>query len=203
MTKVTSFIKTIKSKVMDRNGSLPQPGLYHYEFNEDGAQSRIHLRIDPDGNGLLLVNASRIIHLNPTAAHMAYFILQKNDRNQARSYLTKAYEVPQAQVYNDYTQIADKINELIKPNGACPIHDLDVDILPPFSSKPSAPYRMDLAVTYRCNNDCAHCYNARPRDFPALSTSDWYSILDKVWEIGIPHVVFTGGEPTLRKDLPE
>jgi radical SAM protein with 4Fe4S-binding SPASM domain len=188
---------------MDKNSSLPQPGLFHYEIDDDGVQSRILLRIEPDGKGLLLVNASRIIHLNPTAALMAYYILQKIDRDRAIGYITKEYKVPQAQVLSDYTQTTDKINELIKPNGACPIHDLDVDILPPFSSKPSAPYRMDLAITYRCNNDCAHCYNARPRNYPELSTTDWFNILDILWEIGIPHVVFTGGEPTLRKDLPE
>jgi radical SAM protein with 4Fe4S-binding SPASM domain len=62
---------------------------------------------------------------------------------------------------------------------------------------------MDLALTYRCNNACAHCYNGRPRHYPEISTSDWYQILDKLWEIGIPHVVFTGGEPTLRQDLAE
>jgi len=28
-------------------------------------------------------------------------------------------------------------------------------------------------------------------------------ILDKLWELGVPHVVFTGGEATLRNDLPE
>ena len=27
--------------------------------------------------------------------------------------------------------------------------------------------------------------------------------LDHLWAIGIPHIVFTGGEPTLREDLPE
>jgi MoaA/NifB/PqqE/SkfB family radical SAM enzyme len=62
---------------------------------------------------------------------------------------------------------------------------------------------MDLAITYRCNNDCAHCYNARSRDYPELSTEKWYQILDRLWAIGIPHIVFTGGEPTLRADLPE
>jgi len=62
---------------------------------------------------------------------------------------------------------------------------------------------MDLALTYRCNNDCTHCYNARPRDYPELSTERWKQIIDKVWAIGIPHIVFTGGEPTLREDLPE
>ena len=36
-----------------------------------------------------------------------------------------------------------------------------------------------------------------------LSTRDWMRILDKAWELGIPHIIFTGGEPTLRADLPE
>ena len=62
---------------------------------------------------------------------------------------------------------------------------------------------MDLALTYRCNNSCAHCYNARSRNFPELKTQDWIEIIDRLWEIRIPHIVFTGGEPTLREDLPE
>jgi radical SAM protein with 4Fe4S-binding SPASM domain len=62
---------------------------------------------------------------------------------------------------------------------------------------------MDLALTYRCNNDCAHCYNARPRDWQEISTAQWKTILDHLWQVGIPHVVFTGGEPTLRDDLPD
>ena len=36
-----------------------------------------------------------------------------------------------------------------------------------------------------------------------LTTEEWKSILDKAWQAGIPHIVFTGGEPTLRDDLPE
>lgn len=62
---------------------------------------------------------------------------------------------------------------------------------------------MDLALTYRCNNDCSHCYNVSDRQDPELSTDQWKSVLDQLWTIGIPHIVFTGGEPTLRDDLPE
>jgi len=36
-----------------------------------------------------------------------------------------------------------------------------------------------------------------------LSTCDWKLVLDKAWEMGVPHIIFTGGEPTLREDLPE
>ena len=28
-------------------------------------------------------------------------------------------------------------------------------------------------------------------------------IIDQLWALGVPHIVFTGGEPTLRADLPE
>jgi len=61
---------------------------------------------------------------------------------------------------------------------------------------------MDLALTYRCQNDCAHCYNARPRSYPEQPTEFWLRVIDRLWELGIPHIVFTGGEPTLREDLP-
>jgi radical SAM protein with 4Fe4S-binding SPASM domain len=134
---------------------------------------------------------------------MSYFILQKTPQDVAIKALRKAFDANKDLLIVDYTQTSDKIHELIRPDGACPIHELDLEVTRPFSARPSAPYRMDLAITYRCNNDCTHCYNARSRDYPELSTEKWYQILDRLWAIGIPHIVFTGGEPTLRKDLPE
>ncbi|MFM8322364.1 MAG: radical SAM/SPASM domain-containing protein, partial [Chloroflexota bacterium] len=32
---------------------------------------------------------------------------------------------------------------------------------------------------------------------------EWRQVLEKAWAAGIPHVIFTGGEATLRVDLPE
>jgi len=179
------------------------PLLYHYEKQREGEKSRIHLRIDHDGSGLILINANRVLHLNPTAAFMARLILEEKPHDQAIKTITKRYEIEPGQAQDDYLVLQDTLNELIRPDGACPVHEMDLEIIPPFSTTPSAPYRMDLAITYRCNNDCAHCYNARPRDFPELSTEHWKKIIDRIWSLGIPHVVFTGGEPTLRNDLPE
>ncbi len=203
MNYLDSAIKKLKSRLTSRADLSTHPGLSHFDFQEDGERARVHLRIDTDGSGLLMVNANRIIHLNPTAALITQLILQKSAPDQALRVITRRYDVTAEQASCDYAQMVDKIHELIKPDGACPIHDLEVDVTPPFSTRPSAPYRMDLAITYHCNNDCDHCYNARPRDYPELSTSDWKHILDRCWEIGSPHVVFTGGEPTLRNDLAE
>jgi radical SAM protein with 4Fe4S-binding SPASM domain len=182
--------------------SLPLPsGLFHYLITEDGGQTRVHLRIDPVGQGTMLVNASRVFHLNPSAACMAYLALEKMETQLAVRCLRSWFSVPEASAIRDYTQFTQKLDDLLQPEGACPICDLDLDLNPPFSQQPLAPYRMDLALTYRCNNDCAHCYNARPRTFPELPPQAWFDILDHLWETTIPHIVFTGGEPTLREDL--
>ena len=54
----------------------PSSGLYHYVRENESEKSRIHLRIDPDGHGTLIVNASSVMHLNPTAALMAWLLLE-------------------------------------------------------------------------------------------------------------------------------
>jgi radical SAM protein with 4Fe4S-binding SPASM domain len=177
------------------------PGIYHFEHDAEAGKSRIHLRVDADGSGLLIVNAARVFHLNPTAVYMAWLVLTQIPVVKAASLITRRYTVSKDQALVDYHTMEKQVHELISPNGACPICELELDTIVPFSARPSAPYRMDLAITYRCNNNCSHCYNARPRQYPEMDTESWKQVLDQLWEASIPHVVFTGGEPTLRPDL--
>jgi radical SAM protein with 4Fe4S-binding SPASM domain len=183
----------------------PKSGLRHYVIESPDEKSRVHLRLDPDGHGTLIVNASRIMHLNPTAAWMAKMILDGKADAEILKDGVKKWKVESRELSSDLSTFHYQLSELIRPDGACPVHELDLEMLAPFSARPSAPYRMDLAVTYRCNNDCAHCYNVEhPHNTQnELSTKQWKAVLDKTWSLGIPHVVFTGGEPTLRDDLPE
>ena len=179
----------------------PTPGIHHFVHDAEGGKSRIHLRVDADGSGLLIVNAARVFHLNPTAVYMAWLVLEQIDVAKAAGLITRRYNVSKDQALVDYHQMEKQVHELISPDGACPICELELDTIAPFSARPSAPYRMDLAITYRCNNNCSHCYNARPRQYPELDTQSWRHVLDHLWDAGIPHVVFTGGEPTQRPDL--
>lgn len=181
----------------------PSSGLYHYTRETEFEKSRIHLRIDPDGHGTLIVNASSVMHLNPTATFLAWMILEGKSETETIRAISRKWKVERRQLAEDLSNFSLQLSELLRPDGACPVHELELESLMPFSARPSAPYRMDLAVTYRCNNDCAHCYNARERNFPELSTKQWCKILDQLWGLGIPHIVFTGGEATLRNDLPE
>ena len=183
---------------------MVKTGLYTFDIHEHGGKSRVHLRIDEDGSGLLVVNASRVVHLNSTAMQMAYYHLNNVEQKAALKSLSSVFNVPSKRLAEDYRLISQQVDALIdEDSGLCPVCDLGLEKSMPFSAKLSAPYRMDLAITYRCNNACAHCYNARPRNYPELDTQTWKKIIDRVWELRVPHVVFTGGEPTLREDLVE
>jgi radical SAM protein with 4Fe4S-binding SPASM domain len=197
---------SLKSRLVDfflkpgDKGSI-LPVVSHFEKTWPGGSARLHLRIDADGSGLLFINANQVFHLNPSAARMALLTLQEQTPDRILRELTRSFHVSKTRAEQDYQAFRGQFEFLISPDAPCPICDMDLETIAPFSSRPSAPYRMDLAITYRCNNNCSHCYNARPRNGAELSTDQWKAVIDRLWEIGIPHIVFTGGEPTLRPDL--
>jgi pyrroloquinoline quinone biosynthesis protein E len=67
------------------------------------------------------------------------------------------------------------------------------------------PYNLIAELTYRCPLRCAYCSNPVAfRSFPdALGTEDWCRVFREAAALGAVHVGLTGGEPTLRADLPE
>ena len=184
-------------------GDLPKPGIYHFRQEAEESKNRLHLRVEQDGNGLLMINAARAYHLNPTATALTYWSLKQMDNGQIKRSLLKNFDLNKDQAETDILPFLDQLTVITDPDEVCPVCELDLALDLPFSHKPNAPYRMDLAITYRCNNDCTHCYNARERGFFGMKTEDWKKVIDKCWALGIPHLVFTGGEPTLQDDLPE
>jgi radical SAM protein with 4Fe4S-binding SPASM domain len=179
-------------------------GIYHYRTPAGQEERfRLHLRVEEDGTGILVVNASKILHLNQTATEHARLILEEKTEDEAVREITRKYKVTKEQARQDYIGLRDTILCLARTDEVCPISYLGVERIEPFQTPVSAPYRMDLALTYRCNNDCPHCYVARGPDFPEMSTDEWKKVIDKCWDLGIPHIVFTGGEATLRPDLVE
>jgi radical SAM protein with 4Fe4S-binding SPASM domain len=176
----------------------PRPGLYHSRREFADRSLRLHLRIDPDGSGLLVVNASGVLHLNATAAFLAKLILDGASRDQAVRTVRRVYRVPGATVAADFDRMALVFHELETAEDACPVWRLDVPEAHPFEAAVKAPYRADLALNYACNNRCIHCYvPRRPDEKTPLTLDQWKTVLDRLWEAGIPHICFTGGEATL------
>jgi 12,18-didecarboxysiroheme deacetylase len=60
-------------------------------------------------------------------------------------------------------------------------------------------------ITRRCNLKCVHCY-AHAKDIPfdnELTTDQGKELIDDLAALGSPVMLFSGGEPLVRKDLPQ
>ncbi len=178
--------------------------LYHLRIHDDEHRGlRLHLRLEKDGSSVLIINASRILFLNRVATEYIESFMKGESEDETVRKMVKRYKVDAETVRRDYQNVLFVINTFVNTPDVCPVSYLGVEKMEPFQKELSAPYRMDLAITYRCNNKCLHCYAGGPRETMELTTQEWFRVMDKIFELGIPHVVFTGGEPTLRDDLPE
>jgi organic radical activating enzyme len=170
---------------------------------DDGTPYRIHLRVEKGGEGILILNASTILHLNPTATEIAYHFIQNTPDEELVAEFIKRYQVDAETAKTDIADFKERLHTLIHMPDLDPEIFLDVARVDPHSHDLSAPLRLDCAVTYQMSDGSVSQYAPTDRVTRNLDTEEWKSILVKAWEAGIPHVVFTGGEPTIRPDLPE
>jgi MoaA/NifB/PqqE/SkfB family radical SAM enzyme len=176
--------------------------VHHYQTPPDAAQQyRLHLRVEEDGRGLLIVNAATVLHLNQTAAEYARLLIQGAGEEEAARTMARRYRVSQATARDDYARLRDHVVTLATTTDLCPVTYLDLERVEPFSAETTAPYRVDLALTYRADETGRLDPEARRRVERELAADEWQRALRVLWDVGVPHVCFTGGEPTLREDL--
>ena len=94
-----------------------------------------------------------------------------------------------------------------------PIEDTENHLtLGQYSVFMDAPHRVDLMVSsmvkcgaWHCNQKCIHCYAAEQElaGEDELSLDDWKRVIDILRDNKVTQLTFTGGEPTMRDDLPE
>tara|TARA_R110002167_G_scaffold94784_1_gene252766 strand:- start:7193 stop:7837 length:645 start_codon:yes stop_codon:yes gene_type:complete len=69
---------------------------------------------------------------------------------------------------------------------------------------PTYPLHFVFILSNRCNLACIHCSsNADNCGVLGHTTDEALNIVDQMAEIGVMDVAFSGGEPLLRKDLPQ
>ena len=163
----------------------------------------LQLRVEPDGEGILVINADRVLFLNETSTAYAYFFMHGLSSDEVIKKIRRTYRVNAETAKKDYEKLIYTISTMASTEKICPVSYLDVKTVEPFTHSLSAPLRMDLALTFRCQNNCIHCYAGGPHETDELSTDQWKQVIDKLHSIGVFILTFTGGEPTLREDLPE
>lgn len=181
---------------------VPQ-GRYTYRGRDKFAGLALQLRVEPDELGVMVINANTVLYLNETATAQAYFFMQGMTTDAALKKIRRMYRVNEKTAKRDHEKLIYTISTLAQTEKICPVSFLDVKSVEPFTQRFSAPLRMDLAVTFRCQNNCIHCYAGGPHETSELSTAQWKDVIDRLYRIGVFILTFTGGEPTLREDLPE
>jgi len=172
---------------------------------------RLHLRRgNPD---MLWVNGQDLLLVNKTAAEFieTFIVVMSRYSNNLDPTLFKQEiasimkgkypQVPVETLIRDFDTIYGTLLQVSQ--GKCPISDVKLNTKETNPKLWTAPPRMDLALTYSCNNNCYFCYTGGPQKVEELNTGDWKKIIDKLWQNGVPQIVFTGGETTLRDDLVE
>ena len=148
------------------------PGLYHYSRQVNGQITRFHLRVEPDGSGLLLANAANAGTLSAAGTVIAKWILDGATDAQTLEALAAEFRgATREQMEADVAQVCALIAELSRPGDNYPITNLEDPYLAPLQARLGAPYRADVT-------------QAEPE---ALAP-----IIARLWEIGIPHVTFDG-----------
>ena len=194
MNKILTSIRKFFSPVEP----LPA-GTYHSQSET----TRLHLRVEKDGSGLLIINAATVLHLNQTATEYAYHFIDGKTPPEAALSVSERYDISLEEAQADFEELVDRIETLIDMPDLDPVSFLDFEREAPYAGALSAPYRLDCALTYRLPEGSDPNLAPTRRVDRELSTEEWKTIIDKAWEAGIPHLIFTGGEPTLRDDLVE
>ena len=153
-TTIKKFIKKIKKKIIPKI-QLAEDAKKVYssllDFRDTGTH-KFHLRILKNGKGVLIVDAEAVLYLNHIAmVYMQQFIEHKT-LEEIQGFFVKYYRTTPKEVENDYNELMDKIEILLTQEDVNPFLNL-ADERTAFKVS-EFPLRVDLALTYKCNNAC-------------------------------------------------
>lgn len=214
------MVFSVRGVTVERKPQFKSDGVYHATINGH----RFHLRRkDPIKDNFLWIDGQQPpLVLDQTAAEFvthlidAMWLYQQGDGDESDAVVnyvvTKMSQkyvkrfalgsrlVTRERIMADLNRIFGTLMSIAE--GACPL-EAGLDSKEITYGKWIAPARMDLAITYRCNLGCQKCYVGDKKINQELSAKEWLKVYEILWKVGIPQVVFTGGEPTLREDIVE
>lgn len=151
-------------------------------------------------NDLLYVNENKKHLIYSSSYHKALFVnfkIYKNLKDKNNDYFTSDYLdkdtleklVRHGIIYDSYENY--KKNNYY--NSKFKYRNIDINI--------NTVY---FHVTQRCNLNCSYCYNKENLNKPDMLTTECVKkIIDKLKDINVQHINFTGGEILLRRDIEE
>jgi radical SAM protein with 4Fe4S-binding SPASM domain len=166
--------------------------------------TREYVFIRPEDN-LLILRPNRVHYLNPTATAMlhALYNQERVDADALVRQCAERYRVPEEQIAQDLDRLLRSLSLILQDKTGCAPA---VKFTAYGTHAHEYPVLSEIALTYRCQNRCFFCYASSPdrgQTVSEMTLDELKIVLDKIVDQArVPTVSFTGGEPTLRPELP-
>lgn len=148
------------------------PGLHPYVWERGGVASRLHLRVDPDGAGMLVANGSEGAYLSAVGVLMADRVLRGQGDGAIKAAVRAAFRgATVGEVSDDLWQVRRLIDDLTTPGARFPVTRQRG------ATTAGGPRR--LAAPLRA------CLEQGDPETGAV-------LLRKLWEAGVAHVTVLG-----------
>ncbi len=159
-----------------------------------------------ESDRIMIILPNKIQHLNTTAFDIFDLLYNKSlSPDDTVKTLSRKYDISENKIINDMLLLVESAYGILNENydNARAIRTVPYD---PDSIR--YPILSEIAVTYRCQNRCNFCYASSPyRGCGPEMEMNTMEVKSVIWKIKnqamVPSLSFTGGEPTLRKDLVE
>lgn len=152
-----------------------EPGLTHVMKEVEGKFTRFHLRVERDGSAMLIANASAAARLTPTGALIVQGLLRDDDRAAILARLKASFQgADEARMRDDIDRVAALIEEILSPADVYPVFNLDNAPFSPHAAQLIAPLEATL---------------------PLASPEQLKPLIDRLWDLGIPHAHILAFEP--------
>ncbi len=145
------------------------PGLYHLvEEEQDGQLTRFHLRVERDGSGTLLANASASARLSAVGVLIVKDLLEDKAEDVIVKELAANFRgAEESRMRADVAKMQQLIEQIMHPGDTYPVFNLDDAAFAPHAAELIAPLQASV---------------------PLAPPEQLVPLLDRLWEVGIPHV---------------
>jgi radical SAM protein with 4Fe4S-binding SPASM domain len=160
-------------------------------------------------DNLLMIRPDKTVQINDTAVEILAGLYTREGQRAAQvlSRLARRLGTTSERLIRDADNLiqaaAALLNETVdldQTNPALRFASFDRSVV-------EFPTLAEIALTYGCQNRCAFCYASSPHrenECRQMDTGQVKLVMDRIFhEAHVPSLSFTGGEATLRPDLPE
>lgn len=154
---------------------------------------------------LMIIRPNKIQHLNDTAFEMLYGLYHEGlDIDGLTARMSASYGMTDEAIAGDLARLLESIGAIMNDDYARAPLVGTIEFDP---ASVTLPVLSEIALTYRCQNRCDFCYASSPyrgAEMREMSTAEVCRVIERIArEAQVPTISFTGGEPTLRDDLPD